>query len=40
MPDDGYDALLNDDDAFAPSAFPKAGAEHRTVPPWIIHGGM
>ena len=31
MPDDGYDALLNDDDRFCPSAFPKADGTSLTA---------
>ena len=38
MPDDGYDALLNDDDRFCHPAFPKAdGSSLTALTPTQIH---
>ena len=38
MPDDGYDTLLNDDDRFCHSAFPKADRSSLTaLTPTQIH---
>ena len=41
MPDDRYDALLNDDDRFCPPAFPKADGASLTalIPTWVAPRG-